>query len=825
MSEPEKKQKNKLKMVIHKKSPKNKNKNRNRKKKDKKVFSKKYKNNESSDSDDSEWIPDERAQSYSETDEYSDVSEYENENLQDDSINKLIGKLFPKKTVKEKKEQLKKIDKFVKKDKKKKRKNKREDILENKKIIPKKMKDTNEKSKHSMKTRKKWKRKKQESEEESEEESEGESEKECEEECDEEYEEESDEEFEDDLASNYYVDDDEEMYDDIAGPLSDDLTDEELKEMLKQNMKFNIIFTVGDQHGNEYGHGYEVYDDEVYEDEENHGEFEEAVEKEQKKIKEESEFIKGESVKVLYKKKWIDGKILKKNKVKVKKIKKPQYRYDVKAWVKENKSKEMTNVKNKYLKKMTPEETEQTTLNELKELLNMRKTKGKKEMMERFEEMCKINDKHNDIKKKKDDEETKRKNIGTLRKMLREKNVMNDFKYFKNMELETQEKILDQLREVKKFSDVEKPYRLALLESDIPVAFKANALRKINTLQYMDPGSGEYYKIKQWVDGFMRIPFCKNATLPLTIDDGIDKCNDFLEKSKNILDDAVFGLDDAKMQIMQMMGQLISNPDSVGSAIAIQGPMGTGKTTLVKEGISKILNRPFAFLALGGATDSSFLEGHSYTYEGSIWGKIMDIIINSKCMNPVFYFDELDKVSDTPKGEEIIGILTHLTDTTQNNCFHDKYFANIDFDLSKALFIFSYNDEKKVNKILKDRMYTIKTKGYDKKEKITIAKNYLLPAIQKLIKFNKEDILIDDAVLEHIINQYTEEEKGVRNLKRCLEIIHTKLNLCRLMKPETNLFEKEKTIKVEFPFTVTIKTVDILIKTNKQNNIPFGMYL
>ena len=92
---------------------------------------------------------------------------------------------------------------------------------------------------------------------------------------------------------------------------------------------------------------------------------------------------------------------------------------------------------------------------------------------------------------------------------------------------------------------------------------------------------------------------------------------------------------------MQIVGQWISNPDSVGNAIAIQGPMVTGKTTLVKEGISKILNRPFAFLALGGATDSSFLEGHSYTYEGSSWGKIVDILLNSKCMNPVIYFYEL----------------------------------------------------------------------------------------------------------------------------------------------------------------------------------------
>ena len=104
-------------------------------------------------------------------------------------------------------------------------------------------------------------------------------------------------------------------------------------------------------------------------------------------------------------------------------------------------------------------------------------------------------------------------------------------------------------------------------------------------------------------------------------------------------------------------------------------PWAPEKTTLIREGISKILNRPFTFIALGGATDSSFLEGHSYTYEGSNWGKIVDILIQSKCMNPVIYFDELDKVSMTPKGEEIIGILTHLTDTTQNVQFHDKYFS------------------------------------------------------------------------------------------------------------------------------------------------------
>ena len=419
----------------------------------------------------------------------------------------------------------------------------------------------------------------------------------------------------------------------------------------------------------------------------------------------------------------------------------------------------------------------------------------------------------------------KGKNTRKFKTLLKEKNVMNDVKFFKeNMTQEQQRIVIKQMEEIKKFSDVEKPYRLQLLEADIPVAFKACAYKKINTLKYMEPGAGEYYKIKNWVDTFMQIPFGKFKHLPITIDDGIEKCHEFMENAKKTLDEAVFGLNDAKLQIMQMIGQLLVNPSAVGTAIAIKGPMGTGKTTLIKDGISKILGRDFAFIALGGATDSSFLEGHSYTYEGSLWGRIVDTIINCKCMNPVFYFDELDKVSDTPRGEEIIGILTHLTDTTQNSKFHDKYFAEIEFDLSRCLFIFSYNEEAKVNPILRDRMYRIHTKGYDQPQKTTIANNYLLPKIREQVKFNSTDIIIPEETVHHLITNHTEKEDGVRNLKRCLEIIHTKLNLYRLMKPGTNLFESDMSIKVEFPLTVTPEIVDKLIKKNTETGSWTNMY-
>jgi ATP-dependent Lon protease len=345
-------------------------------------------------------------------------------------------------------------------------------------------------------------------------------------------------------------------------------------------------------------------------------------------------------------------------------------------------------------------------------------------------------------------------------------------------------------------------------------------------LQYMEPGCGEYCKLKNWVDAFMQIPFNRNKNLPITIADGVDKCHDFMTAAKTHLDTAVYGLNDAKMQIMQMVGQWIANPAAIGTAVAIHGPPGTGKTSLVKEGISKILGRDFAFIALGGATDSSCLEGHSYTYEGSMWGKIVDILIRCKSSNPVIYFDELDKISETSKGEEIVGILTHLTDTSQNSQFQDKYFSEVAFDLSKCLFIFSYNDESRVNPVLLDRMYKIRTTGYSAKDKTFIAQNYLIPRIRAEVAFAEGDIVIPDAVVEYIVEHHTLKEAGVRNLKRCLETVYTKLNLHRLMRPGTQLFDdKETSLEVSFPYNVSREVVDKLIKKNDSDRPNMNLYL
>ena len=307
--------------------------------------------------------------------------------------------------------------------------------------------------------------------------------------------------------------------------------------------------------------------------------------------------------------------------------------------------------------------------------------------------------------------------------------------------------------------------------------------------------------------------------------------NKFIVNVHKCLNGAIYGHQEAKCHILQQVAKWLKNPESSGNVLAIQGPMGNGKTTLVKEGIATALGRPFAFVSLGGASDSSYLAGHSFTYEGSVWGRVVDILIKSKCMNPIIYFDELDKVSDTSKGEEIINLLTHMTDFSQNERFQDNYFSGIDLDLSKVLFIFSFNDESRVNRILKDRMNVINTKGFNLKEKIKIANEYLLPKIYDSYKFTSKDIIIPDEIIEYIVNNYTEKEQGVRNLQRGLETIISKINMYN-MYYQISKTEDQESLKLPYeikdfklPYKMNIDTLIKLLKIKNDNSPPPNMYL
>ena len=399
-----------------------------------------------------------------------------------------------------------------------------------------------------------------------------------------------------------------------------------------------------------------------------------------------------------------------------------------------------------------------------------------------------------------------------------------NMEYYHYLDKEKKDKIFQLTKDIYEYNGSNKPLRFKVIESDMDMKTKAIALENIDKMSEMDVSTGEHSKMDHWINGLMRIPFGKYNSIPVNPDSNISEKREFITNTYKTLDKAIYGHKEAKTHILQVMGKWIKNPNSGGNVLAIQGPMGNGKTTLVKEGISKVLNRPFHFIALGGASDSAYFDGHCYTYEGSHWGRIVQILQESKCMNPIIYFDELDKISDTNKGDEIIHMLTHLTDPSQNSLFQDNYFPGVNLDLSKALFIFSYNDESKVNKILKDRMYVIHTKGFKTEDKIKISNEYLIPEIFDTFGFSKDEIIFSDEIIKNIIEKYTQGEEGVRNLKRCIETIISKINIHILSDGGDDLSFQLKNISL--PFKLNNEHIEILLKTNnKDDKPPYGMYL
>jgi ATP-dependent Lon protease len=254
----------------------------------------------------------------------------------------------------------------------------------------------------------------------------------------------------------------------------------------------------------------------------------------------------------------------------------------------------------------------------------------------------------------------------------------------------------------------------------------------------------------------------------------------FIQNTRARLDASIYGQREAKDQIVRIIAQWV-NGNQDGYCLGFEGSPGLGKTSLAKYGISHALvdangkSRPFGFIALGGSANGSILEGHSYTYVGSTWGRIADILMQSRCMNPIIFIDELDKISNTESGRELIGILTHLTDRTQNNEFMDKYFAGVKLDLSKVLFIFSYNDYTKLDPILADRIHRVRFENYTISDKVAISRDYLIPRISAEINMSLP-ISLDADTTEYIINSYT-YEAGVRKLKEKYYDIFRELNV------------------------------------------------
>jgi ATP-dependent Lon protease len=287
-----------------------------------------------------------------------------------------------------------------------------------------------------------------------------------------------------------------------------------------------------------------------------------------------------------------------------------------------------------------------------------------------------------------------------------------------------------------------------------------------------------------------------------------------MERARKCLAEAIYGQEEAKIQILQFIASKIANPDARGLSLMLAGPPGIGKTSLIKNGIAKALEWPFQFISLGGDSDASTYVGHQLVYEGSHCGKIVNSLVSAKSMSMILMFDELDKVSATPKGEEVQHLLVHLTDPVQNGDFEDKYLSGIPLDLSKVLFTFSANDLGKIDRVLMDRMVVIELQGYSAKEKLTIAETFLLPAALKEVNLD-EKVSISHDVVEHILKEYAGDEKGVRELKRCVEAVVQKINMLRIFNTKELPFHIPG---FQLPFVVKRQHIDLFLKKKNRDD-------
>ena len=344
---------------------------------------------------------------------------------------------------------------------------------------------------------------------------------------------------------------------------------------------------------------------------------------------------------------------------------------------------------------------------------------------------------------------------------LKDDSIKEHITYFIEQNDSQRKIILDNFEKVFDLIDTKTPRLFKILNSSLDPYHKKLALNKLQILETMQKSDSEYFKISQWLDTFLDIPFNIYKTPSyMDIKTTLNPAKYLLDSRKH-LETIIYGQPNTKQHIIEIVARMIQNPKTLGSVFAIYGEAGTGKTTLIKDGLSHIFGLPFIFISLGGAQDRSTLAGSNYVYEGSACGKIIQSLKQTQCMNPIFYFDELDKTSGTEKGNEIINLLIHLTDYTQNSHFMDDYMDGIAIDLSRATFIFSFNDKSKVSPILLDRMEIIKFNSYSNAEKMIIARDFLLPNVIKNVFNNNNDInnnniniVISDANMAKIVSSY-----------------------------------------------------------------------
>ncbi|HHH53622.1 MAG TPA: endopeptidase La, partial [Bacteroidetes bacterium] len=319
--------------------------------------------------------------------------------------------------------------------------------------------------------------------------------------------------------------------------------------------------------------------------------------------------------------------------------------------------------------------------------------------------------------------------------------------YFLNQQLKTIQEELGQNPQQDEINKFEEKAKKKKWPKEVANKFK----KELEKLKRMQPHMPDYSVTLNYLELLLDLPWNEYT-----------KDNFDLKKVKKILDEDHYGLEDVKERILEHLAVLKIKGDMKAPILCLVGPPGVGKTSLGKS-VARALERKFIRMSLGGLHDESEIRGHRKTYIGAMPGRIIQNIKKVKTSNPVFILDEIDKVGNSFRGDPSSALLEVL-DPEQNSHFHDNY-LEVDYDLSKVLFIATANSLNSIQPALLDRMEIIQISGYSTEEKLEIAKRHLIPKQLKAHGLNKKHASFNKGAIREIIEKYT-RESGVRSLDR-----------------------------------------------------------